>query len=88
MFRSKCDNKIVPFQIDGEPIEFITPCEIIIERKDQVNVLATTPTDSGKIINFLKLALKEQIIDEKQLGELVALTKKAALQWFYYAIEL
>jgi len=61
-------------------MEFITPFEIVIERKDQVNMLATTPTDSGRIINFLKLALKEQIIDEKQFGELAALTKKAALQ--------
>ena len=50
----------------------------MIERKDQVNVLATTPTDSGKIINFLKLALKEGVIEEKQFAELVALTKKTA----------
>jgi hypothetical protein len=78
VLRSKSDNRIVPLQIDGEPMEFITPFEIVIERKDQVSMLATTPTDSGKIVNFLKLALKEGVIDEKQFGELVALTKKAA----------
>jgi hypothetical protein len=51
---SKSKNKIIPFQIDGEPFEFITPFEIVIERKDQINVLVTSPTDNGKIINFIR----------------------------------
>ena len=42
--------------MDGEPVEIVTPFEIIIEHKDQVNVLATTPTDNGKLNNFLKQA--------------------------------
>lgn len=70
------DNQIIPLQIDGEPLEFITPFEIVIERKDQINVLATTPTDSGKINHFLRLALQEQVINEQQLGELLALSKR------------
>ena len=43
--------------MDGEPVDVITPFEIIIERKDQINVLATTPTDNGKINSFLSQAL-------------------------------
>ncbi len=29
-------NQIIPFQIDGEPMELISPFRIRIERKDQV----------------------------------------------------
>jgi hypothetical protein len=28
--KSKIENKIIPLQIDGEPIEIITPFEIVI----------------------------------------------------------
>lgn len=59
---SKVDNKIIPLQIDGQPIQLITPFQIVIERKDQINVLATTPSDNGKIMSFLREGLKEKII--------------------------
>jgi diacylglycerol kinase (ATP) len=75
-FKSKEDNQVIPLQIDGEPIQIITPCEIVIERKDQVNVLATTPTDSGAIYNFLKRALLEHCIQQPQFEALVALSKR------------
>lgn len=78
---SKSKNKIIPFQIDGEPFEFITPFEIVIERKDQINVLVTTPTDNGKIINFLRESLNESIISEEQFNQLVNLSKKVPAKW-------
>lgn len=74
--KSKVDNKIIPLQIDGEPLEFITPFEMLLERKDQINILATTPTDSGRIINFLKLGMMEGIINEQQFANLLTLSKK------------
>ena len=74
--QSKTANKIIPFQIDGEPFEFITPFEIIIEQKDQINVLATTPTDNGKIINFLREARTESLISEEQYNQLITFSKR------------
>lgn len=76
-FKSKLDNQIIPVQIDGEPIQVITPFEILIERKDQVNVLATTPTDHGKLYYFLKQALHENLVSEKQFESLLALSKRS-----------
>ncbi len=52
--KSKSRSKIITLQIDGEPLEFITPFQILIERKDQINVLATQPSENGKIIHFLR----------------------------------
>jgi hypothetical protein len=49
---------------------------MLLERKDQINVLATTPTDSGRIINFLKVGMMEGIINEQQFGNLLALSKR------------
>lgn len=74
--QSKSSNKIISFQIDGEPFEFITPFEIVIERKDQINVLATTPTDNGKIINFLRESLKQGLLSEEQYTQLINFSKK------------
>lgn len=77
--QSKTANKIISFQIDGEPFEFITPFEIIIEKKDQINVLATTPTDNGKIINFLREVLKERLISEEQYNQIIAFSKREVI---------
>ena len=43
-----------------------------------MNVLAATPTESGRMMNFLRLALREEIIDQRQVDALVALSKRAA----------
>ena len=74
---SKKDNMILPLQIDGEPISIITPFEIVIERKDQLNVLATSPSENGKIVGFLKQGVKEGIIDQEQFGRMLSLAKRA-----------
>ena len=57
-------------------MDVITPFEIIIERKDQINVLATTPSDNGKINSFLKQAVSEKIISSSQFESLLALSKR------------
>jgi hypothetical protein len=49
---------------------------MLLERKDQINILATTPTDSGRIINFLKVGMMEGIINEEQFANLLTLSKK------------
>jgi hypothetical protein len=51
---------------------------MLLERRDQIDVLATTPTDSGRIINFLKLGVMEGIINEQQFDNLLVLSKKYA----------
>lgn len=78
--KSKQDNRIVSLQIDGEPLEIITPFEIVIERKDQVNVLATAPSEKGTIVSFLKQAAQEGLIDQKQLEGLVGLARRTLPQ--------
>jgi diacylglycerol kinase (ATP) len=57
--KSKIENTILPVQIDGEPIDIIAPFQITIQRKDQINILATVPTEQGKIVNFLHRAIAE-----------------------------
>ena len=74
--KSKENSRIIHLQIDGEPMEIITPFEITIERKDQVNVLATTPTDNGKIMRFIRQAKREGVVSEEQFQELMAFSKK------------
>lgn len=49
---------------------------MIIERKDQINVLTTFRTENGKIVNFLRLALEEKIITEGQQKDLINLSKR------------
>ncbi len=44
---------MVPLQIDGEPIQLISPFKIKISRKDQVEVLATNGSFNGKIFKLL-----------------------------------
>lgn len=46
-------NEVVPIQIDGEPMELISPFRIRIERKDQVSILATTGSVNSKICRLL-----------------------------------
>jgi hypothetical protein len=57
--KSKIENTILPVQIDGEPIDIIAPFQITIQRKDKINILATVPTEQGKIVNFLHRAIAE-----------------------------
>ena len=44
---------------------------MVIERKDQIDVLATTPTESGKVVNLLKKGLKEGVISQDQFSNLI-----------------
>ena len=55
-------NHVIPIQIDGEPMELVSPFKIWIERKDQVEILATTGSMNGKISKLLREGLKEKII--------------------------
>jgi hypothetical protein len=69
---------VVPIQIDGEPMELVTPFKIRIERKDQVEILATTGSMNGKISKLLREGLKEKIISEEQMAQLSQLATKFA----------
>ena len=71
-------NQVVPMQIDGEPMELISPFKIRIERKDQVEILATTGSMNSKISKLLREGLKEQIITEEQMVQLSQLAAKVA----------
>ena len=71
-------NHVVPIQIDGEPMELVTPFKIRIERKDQVEILATTGSMNGKISKLLREGLKEKIISEDQMVQLSQLATKFA----------
>lgn len=71
-------NQVVPMQIDGEPMELISPFKIRIERKDQVEILATTGSTNSKISKLLREGLKEQIITEEQMVQLSQLAAKVS----------
>jgi hypothetical protein len=45
-------------------MELVTPFKIRIERKDQVEILATTGSVNGKIAKVLNEGLKAKIISE------------------------
>lgn len=55
-------NIVIPIQIDGQPLQLISPFKIKIKRKDQAFVLATQGTVDGKISKMLNEGLKENII--------------------------
>lgn len=65
--RSLKANTILPIQIDGEPLEINGSVVITVERKDQVNVLATNSSEEGKILNVLMEGINQKVIDEKQM---------------------
>lgn len=48
----------IPIQIDGEPLELISPVKITCSRKDQVNVLATNNTEESHVLEVLLEGLK------------------------------
>lgn len=51
-------------------MELVTPFKIRIERKDQVEILATTGSMNGKISKLLREGLKEKIISKEQMVQL------------------
>ena len=59
-------------------MELVTPFKIRIERKDQVEILATTGSMNGKISKLLREGLKENIISEEQMAQLSQLATKFA----------
>ncbi len=59
-------------------MELVTPFKIRIERKDQVEILATTGSMNGKISKLLREGLKEKIISEEQMAQLSQLATKFA----------
>lgn len=67
---------MIPVQIDGEPMELVSPFRIRIERKDQVEILATTASMNGKISKLLREGLKEKVISEEQMAQLSQLATK------------
>jgi hypothetical protein len=71
-------NQVVPMQIDGEPMELISPFKMRIERKDQVEILTTTRSMNSKISKLLREGLKEQIITEEQMVQLSQLAAKVS----------
>lgn len=59
-------------------MELVTPFKIRIERKDQVEILATTGSMNGKISKLLREGLKEKIISKEQMVQLSQLATKFA----------
>ena len=48
---------------------------IKVERKDQVNVLATNSSEEGKFLNLLLEGMKQKVINESQMESLLEISK-------------